>query len=89
MTPKRLYRGKGTKTRQLRAFRQRYGARGAVVYGKVIGKVHREQVALREPGAATEHVRSFWVPGHMSHRGRKKFRVTGHIVHGHTARIRA
>lgn len=60
MTKKQLYRGRGTKARELRAFRARYGRRGAEVYGKVIGKVAREQAAKR--GEKVERVRK-----HRSH----------------------
>lgn len=84
----RLYRG-GAKSRQLRSFERRYGAaRGKRIYGAVVGKVHREQVALHERGAGTEHVRAGWVPSHMSRRGRTRFRVKGHRVRAHKARIR-
>ena len=40
-----LYRGKGTKQRELRQFEQRYGkTKGKRVYGAVIGEVKREQM---------------------------------------------
>lgn len=89
MAKGKLYRGRGTKAAQMRAFRRRYGPRGAAVYGAVVGKVHREQVALGEPGKTVENVKEGWVPTHMSRRGRKKFRVKGHRVRAHKARIRA
>ena len=41
---KRLYRGKGTKARELRSFEARYGKeRGKKVYGATVGKVYREK----------------------------------------------
>jgi len=55
MTAGKLYRGKGTKARQLAAFRGRYGKRGAAVYGAVVGKVAREQVRPRP--SATSYFR--------------------------------
>ena len=42
---RRLYRGAGTRARELREFQERYGPRGVIVYGAVVGKVKREQEA--------------------------------------------
>lgn len=88
MSKGRLYKGKGTKARNLTKFRKRYGSRGGRIYGAVVGKVHREQVALGERGKSTERVRSGWVPGHWSRRNGKRFRVKGHRVRAHKAHIR-
>lgn len=60
MSKKKLYRGSGTKARMKRSFARRYGARGAYVYGAVIGKVAREQA--RKRGRKVERIR-----GHPSH----------------------
>lgn len=84
-----LYRGIAKRTMKMR-FERRYGKkRGAAIYGAVVGKVHREQVAMGMPGAKIENVRSSWVKAHWSRRGRKRVRVKGHRVRRHTARIRA
>lgn len=56
MSEGHLYRGRGTRSRQLRNFKERYGARGAEVYGKVVGKVAREQAEKR--GRKVERVRA-------------------------------
>jgi hypothetical protein len=56
MAEKRLYRGAGTKARQLRSFEKRYGKRGAEVYGRVVGKVAREQAEKR--GRKVERVKA-------------------------------
>ena len=40
---KKLYRGKGTKARELSSFEARYGARGKYVYGATVGKIYREK----------------------------------------------
>lgn len=56
MSEGHLYRGRGTRSRQLRNFKERYGARGAEVYGKVVGKVAREQAERR--GVKIERVRA-------------------------------
>lgn len=71
----KLYRGKGTKARQERAFKARYGKRGPEVYGKVLGKVAREQAAERG-GIKIEQVKQH---ESKSKRGRK-FQVRHHIA---------
>lgn len=41
---RRLYRGRGTKGRERKAFERRYGKRrGDYIYGAVVGKVKRER----------------------------------------------
>ena len=46
--PAHLYRGRGTKERERRAFEKEYGkARGDYVYGATVGKVARERAAKR------------------------------------------
>jgi hypothetical protein len=40
---KPLYRGVGTKEKEIRQFRERYGEKGKAVYGAVVGKVYREK----------------------------------------------
>lgn len=47
MAAKHLYR-KGARKRQIAKFRRKYGARGAYVYGAVVGKVKRERAAKRK-----------------------------------------
>lgn len=69
----RLYRGRGTRQRELRKFEAEYGReKGRRVYGAVIGKVRREQVrsGARSP---IERVRP-----HTGRRGRRRFRVRGY-----------
>lgn len=41
MASKHLYRG--TKARELREFRSRYGSKGDKIYGAVVGKVKRQR----------------------------------------------
>ena len=76
MAKGKLYRGAGTRSRQLRAFGRRYGKRGRAVYGAVVGKVAREQAVAR--GEKVERVRP-----HRSHTR------SGHTEHvrGHPARL--
>ena len=39
-----LYKGKGTKAKQMRKFEKRYGKKkGDYVYGAVVGKIRRER----------------------------------------------
>jgi hypothetical protein len=41
---KHLYRGKGTRRRQIEEFERRYGKKkGAYVYGATVGNVYRER----------------------------------------------
>ena len=83
----KLYRG-GAKRGQLRSFNKRYGSRGKYIYGATVGKVHREQIERHERGKEIEHVKEGWVPAHWSRRDGKRFRVRGHKVKRHLARIR-
>ncbi len=58
----------------LEDFIERYGPRkGPVMYGKVIGKVRREQAAKRRSGRLTERVR-----GYTYERNGKRVRVPKH-----------
>jgi hypothetical protein len=75
----KLYRGRGTKAKELRAFGRRYPGRGKIVYGRVIGKVKREQAAKRG-GVLIEEVKR-----HRSHSSKGK----PFIVRRHNARVRA
>lgn len=63
-------------------FERRYGKEhGDLVYGETIGKVSREQAAVRPMGVKVEHVR-----GHiaLSDRG-ARFRVRSHDAYVHAA----
>ena len=41
---KRLYRGNGTRRKEVRSFEKRYGKqKGKYVYGATVGKVYREK----------------------------------------------
>ena len=104
MAKGKLYRGRGTRASQRRAFKARYGKRSGYVYGAVIGKVAREQ-AIRA-GRKTERVRGHpsrtrygapeWVRAHEATlRGRDwreggtyKEHVKGGWVPGHWSRSR-
>ncbi len=69
-----LYTNPRQRRQNIRAFEARYGARGKEVFGAVVGKVRREQVAAgrRSP---IERIR-----GHTAHRGRTTYRVRGHLA---------
>lgn len=45
---KHLYKGKGTKQRELKKFKREYGSSGKRIYGAVVGKVKREQEAKKQ-----------------------------------------
>ena len=47
-----LYRGAGTKEREIRKFKARYGERGNRVYGAVVGKVYHEKYKHSYRGGA-------------------------------------
>jgi hypothetical protein len=71
-----LYRGRGTRARELREFERRYPGRGARVYGATIQKVAEERAAQRPGGELREYVRPTTA---TSKRGRR-FRRRGHYV---------
>lgn len=62
----------------IRAFERRYGARGRSVYGKVVGKVRREQVASGRRRRVT------WVRPHMARNPGSRHR---HHVAGHRMKV--
>ena len=80
MVRRRLYRGKGTRRREQREFKRRYGRRGPEVYGDVIGKTKREQAA-KAGGEIREYVQAHRA---VSDEGRP-YRVRGHYaeIHAH------
>ena len=74
-----LYTNRRERAQNLRSFKARYGKRGPEVFGAVVGKVRREQVA------AGKRSNREWVAPHTSHSrtGRREH------VKGHYARVRA
>lgn len=81
----RLYRGRGTRARELRSFQERYGARrGRRVYGAVVGKTARERAARRPRHTLRERVKPHWSESSEG----KRYRVRGHeaiiVAHPHS-----